>query len=626
MVRKRVDLEITIKPKTASFDLLHIDNMICFNSVGGALNLKRLRYRGVPITIATGKRKGEFRSTDLVLANRDNFVREIYRLNPSSPSCTFHSHIKVGIVSYLRYIDEFEPESSPFSLDVMNRCIKHFNNLALNGILNSRASRVRAALSIILKGFNRGGDVQRLVVVPDYEASGKQCAYDIETELKPVAGVLIKGLKSLMEHIRNKTHPEIHPFFDDDLFNNMAENSCWKNINIKKNAFKNAMFISNSVKVKHDYSKEILKRMMLLNQTSRCALYLFFMWTGMNDSVLKKMKRSDVLFKVVGADSYIFEGVKGRANYKNIDHSLGFSKYAKSLISEWLEVSKQHFELAGIDDIDDQPFIPYVDSDLNIKDFSNHNTYPEAINNLIGKLFPFRLNATRFRKTKSDVLMRVTDDIYLVSQGLNNSVNVVARSYSSGVKADNERQLSATFESLALIGEGGAINDSVKNAKVLHSDILSDYDYKQRLKRNEIPMATIAPHGIRCSGDEDKISLVKRKYNNLDVELSNNEKRCTDFLSCFDCPNHILVASESDIWLMLSFYEQVIEMKNIPAQNSIPKEKRDSIEAVLSKTLERFKSKAPQEYINAELKMKHSDHPLFKGLRGLNDTLEVFNV
>ena len=243
-----------------------------------------------------------------MLANRDDFIRDIYRLKPDAPSCTFHSHVKVGLVSYLRYIDEFEPQSSPFSLDVMNRCVKHFNHLALQGVISSRASRVRAALSIILRGFNRANDAERLVVVTQYETSGKQCAYDIETELKPVSRLLIKGYLALIQHIKDKTHPEIHPFFDENLFNEMASKSCWQNVNIKKNAFRHAMLLNNVVKSQKGYSDEILQRMVLLNQSSRCALYLFFMWTGMNDSVLKKMKRSDVSFKSVGSDVYVFEG------------------------------------------------------------------------------------------------------------------------------------------------------------------------------------------------------------------------------------------------------------------------------------------------------------------------------
>ncbi len=626
MARKRVNLETTITLKKASIDILNIDDMACLNKTGGKFEFKRLRYRGVPTTIATGKRKGEFKATELILANRDDFIRAVYKLMPDSPSCTFHSHIKVGLVSYLRYIDEYSPQSMPFSLDEMNKCIKHFNQLALQGVTTSRASRVRAALSIILKGFNRTHDAEKLALVSNYQASGKQCAYDIETELKPVSRLLIKGYLELIQHIKNDTHPEVHPFFDEDLFNNMVEKFGWKNINIKKNAFKHAMLINNAMKSQKDFSDRILQRQALFNQASRCALYLFFMWTGMNDSVLKKMKRSDVSFKSVGSDVYVFESVKGRANYKSIDHSLGFSKYAKNLITEWLEVSKAHFILAGINDIEAQPFIPFVDSNLKIKNFFDHGAGSDRINKLIEKLFPFRINSSRFRKTKSDILMRVTEDMYLVSQGLNNTVNVVASSYSLGVKADHERHLSATFESLALISKGNTIKDSVNNAKVLHSDILSDYDYKQRLQRNDIQMSTISPHGIRCSGDKGKKELIERKYKNLAIEVKEDEKKCTDFLSCFNCANHILIASESDIWLMLSFYEQVVELKNIPSQNSIPKEKLYQLETILSRTLNRFKQKAPKEYAGAELKMTKSDHPLFMGVRGLNDTLQVFNV
>lgn len=625
-MRKRIDLEVIIEPKIAPVEPLHFKDMICFDKGGRAFNFKRFRYRGVPVTIATGKRKGEFKESDLILANRDDFIREIYLLKPVQPCCTFQSHFKGGIVFYLRYIDEFEPESSPFSLDVMSRCVKYFNGLTLQGIERSKASRIRAALSFVLKGFNRTSDISKLTPVSNYESSGKQCAYDIELELKPLSRLLIKGHLTLVKHINNETHPDIHPFYDEKLFNAMAEKSKWNNIGLKRNAFKHAMLPNNVIKVKKGYSNNVLKRQSLLNQSSRCALHLFYMWTGMNDSVLKKMKRSDVSFKSVGADSYIFESVKGRAGHKEISNYLGFSKYAKNLITEWLEVSKQHFLLAGVVDIDDQPFIPFVDSELNIKDFTHNSTSAYRINKLIEKLFPFKINATRFRKTKSDILMRVTEDMYVVSQGINNSINVVSRYYSSGIKANNERQLSATFESLALIGKGVSVSESIKSAKILHSDILSTYDYKERLSRKEIPMTTIAPHGVRCLGDSNKVSAVERSYNNLDIDLPKNEKICTDFLSCFDCPNHILVASETDIWLMLSFYEQVIEMKNIPSQNSIPKDKLYNIEDVLKRTLKRLEGQAPQEYKNAELKVRDSDHPLFKGVRGLIDTLEVFNV
>ncbi|WP_082960729.1 hypothetical protein [Photobacterium phosphoreum] len=350
------------------------------------------------------------------------------------------------------------------------------------------------------------------------------------------------------------------------------------------------------------------------------------MLTGMNDSVLKGMKRSDVKFKAIGSGHYVFDGIKGRAGYKEVDNSLGFSKYTKQLIEDWLEVSKAHFVVTGVDDIDNQPLIPYIKTNHEVKDFNLNGSNADVVNKLIGKLLPFRINSTRFRNTKSDILMRVTEDAYLVSQGLNNTVNVVTRSYSGGVEADHNRNLSAMMETQAQIGKGESIAESIKNAKVLHSDILSDYDHNERFKRHEIPTTTIAPHGIRCTGDSNKKDQITRKLKNLGIDLVKNEKKCTAFLECFDCPYHILVASELDIWLMLSFYEQVTEIKEIPSQNSIPKKKLYEIEAILSRTLTRFEQKAPEQYASAKEKMEISPHPLFTNLRGLVDTLEVFNV
>ena len=62
MVRKRVELEIMTEPKTAEIEPLYIDDMACFNKIGGKFNFKRLRYRGVPVTIEACKRKGEFKT------------------------------------------------------------------------------------------------------------------------------------------------------------------------------------------------------------------------------------------------------------------------------------------------------------------------------------------------------------------------------------------------------------------------------------------------------------------------------------------------------------------------------------------------------------------------------------
>ncbi|MCD9489177.1 MULTISPECIES: hypothetical protein [Photobacterium] len=629
MAGKRKAIKVVTKPKTASVEPLSIDDMYIDNGKGQKFWFKRLRYRGVPTLVKGGCNQGEFKNPDeLVFANRDGFIREIYRLKPTGSTLTHHAHIAAGLVCYLRYLDEFEPQALPLANDNMERCIKHFNNLKLNGVTPSVSKCVRDGLVYILKQLGRESDARNLPEVAFYEASGKQGALDIETELKPIGRILTKGYRALVQHIKNDTHPEIHPFFDEALLNEMNAKQGWKGrkVGAQKRAFKMAVLPSTTARTKNLFDDKTLKRVALLNQTSRCALQLFFMLTGMNDSVLKGMKRSDVKFKTIGSGHYVFDGIKGRAGHKQVDNSLGFSKYTKQLIEDWLEVSKAHFVVAGIDDIDNQPLIPYFNTNHEVKDFNLNGSNPSVVNSLIGKLLACQINSSRFRKTKSDILMRVTEDVYLVSQGLNNTVNVVTRSYSGGVEADHNRNLSAMMETQAQIGRGESIAESIKNAKVLHSDILSDYDHKERLKRHEIPTTTIAPHGIRCTGDSSKTEQIARKLKNLDIGLVKNEKKCTAFLECFDCESHALIASESDIWLMLSFYEQVTEMKEIPAQNSIPKEKLYEIEAILSRTLKRFEQKAPEQYASAKEKMEISPHPLFANLRGLVDTLEVFNV
>lgn len=629
MAGKRKAIKVVTKPKTASVEPLSIDDMCIDNGKGQRFWLKRLRYRGVPTLVRGGCNQGEFKTPDeLVFANRDGFIREVYRLKPTGSTLTHHNHIAGGLVFYLRYLDEFEPQALPLANDNMERCIKHFNNLRLNGVTPSLSTTIRCGLAYILKQLDRESDARNLPEVSGFEASGKQGALDIETELKPIGRILTKGYRALIQHIKNDTHPDIHPFFDEALLNKMIAKQgwTWRKLIAQKVAFKKAVEPSIIARTKNLFDDKTLKRVVLLNQTSRCALQLFFMLTGMNDSVLKGMKRSDVKFKAIGSGYYVFDGVKGRAGHKQIDNSLGFSKYTKQLLEDWLEVSKAHFVVAGVDDINHQPLIPYVNTNHEVKDFNLNGSSPSYVNGLIGKLLACQINSSRFRKTKSDILMRVTEDVYLVSQGLNNTLNVVTRSYSGGVEADHNRDLSAMMETQAQIGRGESIAESIKNAKVLHSDILSDYDHNERFKRHEIPTTTIAPHGIRCTGDSNKKDQITRKLKNLGIDLVKNEKKCTAFLECFDCPYHILVASEQDIWLMLSFYEQVTEMKDIPAQNSIPKKKLYGIEAILSRTLTRFEQKAPAQFASAKEKMEISSHPLFANLRGLVDTLEVFNV
>ena len=273
----------------------------------------------------------------------------------------------------------------------------------------------------------------------------------------------------------------------------------------------------------------------------------------------------------------------------------------------------------------DLPLFPYFSAkNGQVLDFSFHGASPEYINRLMEKLLGVTVSSTRFRKTKSDVLMRVTEDVLLVSLGLNNTVQTVTRNYASGVKADHDNNLSATFSAKMAIAKGQNIAEAVSEAKVLHSDILSDYDVKQRLRKGEKYTSIITPTGIRCQGaTAAKLAKEAEKLIKSGVDLSQDEHKCTDFLACFDCESHLLIASEMDIWLMLSFLDQIEDLKEQVAVNSTPKDEVFKVEVLLKKTLERLNAKSPNNYSKALTRVEAGVyHPLYANRASLKQFFE----
>ncbi|WCH38721.1 hypothetical protein [Aeromonas salmonicida] len=584
--RKRKEAKVMSVPRSEAIEQLSINHMVMFNKNGVRFHMKRLKYRGVPELISgAGGGAGDFKKPDeLVDANREKIIIELYRATPKSNnliSTTAVGYLRTGLTKYFKYIDEFDPQAIPFSIDSINNCLVYYNKMSLKGVKTTIVNSIKSAVSYFLRLMGRENDIRLLTVANIRRPSLVNVAYDIETELKPLSKILIRGHNSFLSHIMNNTIPELHPFFDEALIIKMAnKENLTKNVGHIKHAFRMTVFPNRIFRNNKALSISYMRKIVMFNHASRGALFLFFMLTGMNTSVLQSMRRKDVVFKDIGSGKFIFNGIKHRAKNKEIDNALGFSSYTRRLIEEWLSATTVIYKTLNVDCMDDMPLLPYIRSDLSISDYNKASDIASGINFLIRKLLPFRINATRLRKTKSDILMRVTEDIYLVSQGLNNSVEVVRKSYSSGIKSDHDRNLSAAMEAQAAISKGEKINQAIDNAKILHSDILAEYDYKKRLSRNEISVYEITPSCVRCSGDDSLQSQLERRLKNLAVELKKDEHKCTNFLACFDCESHVLVASESDIWMMFSFHQQVLDIKELPSQNSIPKSKLYEIESI----------------------------------------------
>jgi len=609
MIQGRKRTKIVINKPSASITPLRFEDMFLDCGCGVKSYTYRLRYRNIPTV-------KQIKAGNGVLAKRDDIVRDIHQRLTTLPEKKSNQGYFSGLVSYFRYLDGINYQGDLFSNEIMGGCIKHFNNLRDKGEQVAKVEQIKTSLSFLLRQWNRESDLKALPEVAAKPSSASK-AFHVETELKPLSKVLVKGALTFQEAIENNQMLDIHPFFDDSLFSARAKRNGWTahKVGVNRNGFKRCMKPMVPTINTSQLKLERLHRQVFYNHASRNWFFVFSMLTGMNKSVLANVRHKDVLFKSIGSGRFVFDGEKFRAGYKDLDNSCGFSQRTKELITRWLKTSKLMYQSLGISLSNELVLCPFFSTKGEVWTFNTHGTNISYINLQLEKITGLKVTASRFRATKSDVLMRVTEDIFLVSQGLNNTVNVVAKRYSSGVQADHDNNLNATFGAMSAISKGEEIGKAIGDAKAMRSDILSDYDYKNLRNREskEQPLMT-TPSGIKCAGaTSEKLVAEARRMTQLGIDFSKDTGRCTDFLGCFDCDSHKLVASENDIWLMLSFLEQIEDLKEMVASNSAPKNEYFVVEGILKKVLLRLKQKAPKNYTQAKQKVDDGDyHPLYQ--------------
>lgn len=606
--RKRTKIALN-KPSASAIPLRFEDMVIdCGNGVKSYSH--RLRYRNVPTVKHIESGSG-------VLANRDDIVRDIHQMLTLLPANKSKQRYFSGLVSYFQYLDGIGYHGDLFRNAVMIDCIKLFNKLREKGVLVSVVGQIQTSLSFLLRQWNREADLKLLPEVTA-RAPAANKAFHVETELKPLSKILVKGAVGFQEAIENNELLDIHPFFDEERFDEQARKNGWTphQTGQKKHGFKKCMKPTAGTIQSSPLPLEQLHQQVFYNQSSRNWFFVFSMLTGMNTSVLANVQHGDVSFKSIGSGRFIFDGEKFRAGYKDLDNSVGFSQRTQELITRWLKTSKEMYLSLGIPLSNELPLCPFFNANGEVWTFNQRGSNVGYINTQLEKITGLTVTTSRFRATKSDVLMQVTEDIFLVSQGLNNTVNVVAQRYSSGVQADHDNNLNATMDAQYAIAKGEEIGKAIEDAKAMRSDILSDYDYKALRSREskEQPLMT-TPSGIKCAGPTpEKLVAEARRMKQLGIDFSKDTGRCTDFLGCFDCDRHKLVASENDIWLMLSFLEQIEDLKEMVASNSAPKDEYFMVEGMLKKVLLRLKQKAPKNYAQAKQKVDDGDfHPLYQG-------------
>lgn len=592
----------------ASVEPLTIENMVLKAKGATKAHFKRLKYKGCPGLSTKGLLK---ENTQYIDMRRDDFVREMYRLLKPNFNRTKKTYFD-NLCNYICWLD-----SSPHEVRG-DYFANHLTKLSMED-WGTRVSQGKAAkgswsihrgmLSAVLKLLNRHADALRLTSITGIKASAKpHKTLHVESELKPTVKALFRGYIGLARHINSGTTPDINPLWDEALFNAQAEKHGWSKVQRadKRSSFKKSVISSGDWR----------------NQLTRLAAMICFMFTGMNTNPLLGMKRKDVVFKQVQGGKYIFDATKGRADNREIDNGIGFSTYARRFVESWLSLSATITGTSG-----DAPLFPFITAKGEISDFVKSIRKPQTpVNKLLVLLGLSEITASILRKTKLDTLMKVTEDIYLVSVSGSNSIATVQKSYSSGNEQDHKRNLSASTEATFNLAKGVPVEDAVSAAKYAHPDVLSEYDYKRLRKKEHGDKEAMTPLGVRCQDNtKGAASIIDKVLKKSGIEMPDEEQLCTDFLECFECDNHKLVAGVEDIWLMLSFKDTLKDMEQFPAINSFTKSRYQHICLTIDSVLARYKEVSVENYSEASEKMKDASHPLYAKAYSVNDLLEVFS-
>jgi hypothetical protein len=466
---------------SANIHLLKVEEMVLkVNSMRA--HFKRLKYKGSPGLAKNGELNPDIEHVDM---DRDAFVKQMYQLIEPNFNITWKNHF-TQLCLYVRWLDSkgHSPINSDYfhnelTLNYMEQC----NIWVRKGYYKFASwTSAKQMLSAILKELGRNSDAKRL---PSIKGGSRDIepyrGIHVESELKPSAKALFRGFYGLAEHLKKGTKPDIHPMYDEAIINEQAILNNWNTLE------KSRRYVSfkNCIKKCFDWR----------NQLTRLAAMICFMFTGMNTTSLLIMQRKDVRFRQVHGGKYIFESTKERAKNLELDNAFGFGRNARNFIEAWLELSES---ITGKDKL--ALLFPFVNKDGIITSFTIASRAPQrSVNKLLLNLGLTPLTPSVLRQTKIDTLLKVTEDIYLVSLASNNSIHTLSRHYSSGLEQDHKRNLSAAFEAQFGLSHGKRIEDAVIDAKYAFNDVLSDYNYRELHADN--PNESMTPLGVRCQNN-----------------------------------------------------------------------------------------------------------------------------
>lgn len=556
---------------------------------------RRLKYMGCPQIYLT--RIGyDFGEKNLIDMKRDPLIFKLYEAFKGYPS---HSETGYGYFAFLtRFVTFFDNKSLDvsFSEERVFEFYEDRQSQVLTGKLNKNSlQKERSQLIAILKELGNAPLARKIPKVKNRRSAA------IPTEALPDSDYLIiskKLMSAFTVHAQCvfKGSPPVKcPLFDVEkgLINGLSQ--------------KDIKYGTGPCRVETGPYWQ--------NRVTEIALMITALWTGGNLSPLLSLRRSDAQkFKKCDGDTYEFDSVKARALYERQGLGIGFTKRSREFIESWLLVSEQ------IDPRSNAMLFPYLNINGQVTDDSKGFSNPHKFINIKLAAMGLPTITTRIlRTTRSSVVMRAFDDIFITAWANRNSLGVTNDHYLEGVKEVHDFQLASAFEVQKSMADGSDKKKAIEEYSVKFQDPFTQDEWENKKKT---ALANKTPTGVRCTSPFGAEAV--KSLRPLRALKSSDEGACIDFLKCFECPQHALIAEVDDIWLMLSFRDTVKESLSRPSLNSSPSEDFHKVGMMVDVILQKMQEKSPSNFADASHKNADSSHPLYDDKDSISDLLEVY--
>lgn len=294
----------------------------------------------------------------------------------------------------------------------------------------------------------------------------------------------------------------------------------------------------------------------------------------------------------------------GRTN--NIE--IGFTKKGKNFFERWIRISKK------LNSYNDGYIFPNYSLNIPTKMTSSNAS---QLNKYVKNFDVPAFSSQRFRKTKSSLIMRATESIFMVAQGLNNSVETASKHYSNGDPISSEFSLASALYIREQTALGTPLDKAIKDSSFIFKDPIKESNLDTKYKK--------LSNGLRCGGAfEEKSIQIKNALIKEGVANASELVACHKFLECFGCMHHAVVAEVEDIWLLLSFSDVILESITTPSINSKPTSLLHKVSNTVQVIIEQMRDKHEAVYFEAYQKYLDAPHPLWQDTNDIELMLDIY--